>query len=326
MNIDQANRVRFKPGAPHYESFFVRANHPSRPLAFWIRYTIIHPRDEGAKSLGELWAIYFNGETGEHTAMKKEFPLQECLFSNNPFMIKIGSATLEMGKLRGSAGAMHWDLNFSGSDSPLLLLPENLYGATFPAAKSLVPLPLAAFKGILTVNNETVSIENWVGSQNHNWGRKHTDRYAWGQVSGFDNARQTFLEVATAQLKMGAFMTPPFTLMVLRHEGNEIQLNSLALSIRAKGRFDYFNWAFASKKQGWKIEGNIDAHQPDFVGLRYGNPPGGIKHCLNTKIASCEVRLTHPSGKVEMLTTKNRAAFEIMTDEHDHNHGVEIRV
>ena len=28
----------------HYESFFQRANHPSRPLAFWIRYTALIPR------------------------------------------------------------------------------------------------------------------------------------------------------------------------------------------------------------------------------------------------------------------------------------------
>ena len=27
----------------HYESFFQRANHPTRPLAFWIRYTLFSP-------------------------------------------------------------------------------------------------------------------------------------------------------------------------------------------------------------------------------------------------------------------------------------------
>ena len=37
------------------------------------------------------------------------------------------------------------------------------------------------------------TLERWIGSQNHNWGRKHTDSYAWGQVAGFDDAPQTFL-------------------------------------------------------------------------------------------------------------------------------------
>ncbi len=39
------NACRFVPGdaGGHYESYFQRANHPSRPLAFWIRYTVFSP-------------------------------------------------------------------------------------------------------------------------------------------------------------------------------------------------------------------------------------------------------------------------------------------
>jgi hypothetical protein len=45
---------------------------------------------------------------------------------------------------------------------------------------------MATYQGHLTVNGETIDVADWVGSQNHNWGSKHTDRYAWGQVAGFD--------------------------------------------------------------------------------------------------------------------------------------------
>jgi hypothetical protein len=43
----QANWTRYQPGqsAGHYESFFQRANHPIRPMAFWIRYTIFSPQN-----------------------------------------------------------------------------------------------------------------------------------------------------------------------------------------------------------------------------------------------------------------------------------------
>lgn len=63
-----ANDTRYHPDerAGHYESFFVRANHPTRPLAFWIRYTIFSPRRHPEQAAGELWAIVFNGETGRH--------------------------------------------------------------------------------------------------------------------------------------------------------------------------------------------------------------------------------------------------------------------
>lgn len=36
----------------HYESFFQRANHPTRPLAFWIRYTIFSPKKASPGCLG----------------------------------------------------------------------------------------------------------------------------------------------------------------------------------------------------------------------------------------------------------------------------------
>jgi hypothetical protein len=43
----QVNWTRYQPGQAtgHYESFFQRANHPTRPMAFWIRYTIFSPQN-----------------------------------------------------------------------------------------------------------------------------------------------------------------------------------------------------------------------------------------------------------------------------------------
>jgi hypothetical protein len=40
------NRCRFRPDDPggHHESYVQRANHPSRPLAFWMRYTVFRPK------------------------------------------------------------------------------------------------------------------------------------------------------------------------------------------------------------------------------------------------------------------------------------------
>jgi len=55
----------------------------------------------------------------------------------------------------------------------------------------------------------------------------------------------------------------------------------------------------------------------------YSNPSGGFKQCLNSKIASCRLQLRDKaSGTIEMLETNNRAAFEILTDDHDH--GIEL--
>lgn len=327
----QANFARYRPGqlTGHYESFFVRANHPSRPLAFWIRYTIFSPHRQPERAIGELWAILFDGDTGRHVAVKKEVPFKHCAFKADEFSITVGDARLEPGRLIGVMASidhtLEGNLTFAGKSPPLFLLPLNMYTARFPKAKSLVALPMAIFNGSLIVDGETIDVNDWVGSQNHNWGAKHTDLYAWGQVAGFDNAPDSFLEVATARLKIGPVWTPFMTPIVLRHRGEEITLNALMQTIRAKASFNYFTWHFRSETQALSIEGTIEAPREAFVGLNYYNPPGGIKQCLNTKIAACELKITRKrSGAIETLSTRHRAAFEILTD--DRSHGVEIRV
>jgi hypothetical protein len=327
----RANWTRYRAGqrAGHYESFFQRANHPGRPLAFWIRYTLLSPEGRPEEAVGELWAIWFDGETGRHVAVKGEVPFGQCDFARSAFSVRVGDATLGPGALAGSAAsgghAISWDLRFTGDSAPLFLLPRRAYRGGFPRAKALVGLPLARYRGSVVVDGREIPLDDWVGSQNHNWGSRHTDRYAWGQVAGFEGHPDSFLEVATAQVRVGPFQTPPLTLLVLRHRGEEIALNGLLRSATAKGTFRCFTWEFRSESRRAAVEGRIEAPAEAFVGLAYRNPPGGTKHCLNTKLASCELRVARPGAGAgaEVLRARQRAAFEILSDDRDH--GVAIR-
>ena len=324
----QVNHTRFqnqKQG--HYESFFLRANHPTRPLAFWIRYTLFSPKDSPEKNIGELWATFFNGETNQHTVVKQEYPLTDCFFDTTGFNVQIGNAKLSpnyfQGSIKDKRDNLQWDMTFKGNSSPILLLPLNLYKGKFPAAKSVASLPLAHFNGTLSINGETINVAGWIGSQNHNWGIRHTDLYAWGQVAGFDSHPESFLEAATAKLRLGPFWTPPITLLVLRHRQKEFAITKLSQGIRAQGKFNYFTWQFKSKNKDVEIEGQISAPSHAFIGLNYYNPPGGNKHCINSKIAACKLSFKDKAtGKAEILETKHRAAFEILTS--DQIHGITI--
>ena len=123
-----------------YESFFLRANHPTRPLAFWIRYTIFSPKNRPQDALGELWAIYFDGEVNNHIAVKQEVLFRQCAFSSTGFFVEINGAQLKPGELHGVVSAkdnsLAWDLTFDGHAKPQLLLPFKLYETKLPAAKS----------------------------------------------------------------------------------------------------------------------------------------------------------------------------------------------
>jgi hypothetical protein len=318
------NASRFSREDPRgfYESYFQRANHPSRPLAFWIRYTAFCPRGRPDQACGELWAIYFDGETNRIRAAKEVVPILDCDFSRTHLKVRIGSATLSDRSLQGSAASpahvLQWSLSYAGHEPPVLLLPESLYERSLPKAKALVGTPNAVYTGTLTVDGETLPIDGWQGSQNHNWGSQHTDRYAWGQVAGFDNAPDAFLECSTAQFKLGPVWSPRLTLVVLRDEGHEVALNGLLQAVRASGSFDFFTWTIDTRNPEVHITGRIEAPASAFVGLRYRNPPGGEKTCLNTKLASAQITVQRPGSPLRSLITEHRAAFEILTDRVDH--------
>ena len=320
---DQANAYRYDgTERGHYESYFLRANHPTRSLAFWIRYTVFVPRARRDDAIGELWAIFFDGETGGASAVKEVVPLNACRFAERGLDVHVGDAVLDAQRLQGAARTgtqrIAWSLSYHSSERPVLLLPERLYGGPFPKAKALVAAPLATFQGTLEVDGRSIDVDGWVGSQNHNWGSKHTDAYAWGQVAGFDNAPDAFFECATARVKIGPLLTPQLSPMVLRFEGEEYCLNSLLQSWRAKADRHDFHWTLESRSPLVRLQAKIHARAHDFVALRYGNPPGGSKVCLNTKLAACELTVQRKGRDVVVLKTERRAAFEILTDGEQH--------
>jgi hypothetical protein len=317
-----ACRDRGERQGGHYESYFVRANHPDRALAFWIRYTIFRSKHGAQGPEGELWAIWFDGETEEIIAAKETMSLARCAFSRERLGAQIGHAILNddalYGTVRQAGKEIAWELTPSGGGQPLLLLPEKLYQRSLPAAKSVVPRPNVRLDGELTVNGRVFEIENWIGSQNHNWGRRHTDHYAFGQVCGFDDAPDAFLECASVRLKFGPLWTPRLTTVVLRVDGSEYAMTGIRQSLSAQAEFSYFDWKFESSTASVAVTAHITAPRYRFAGLTYRNPSGGQKTCLNSKLATCRVKLAIAGQPERTLTSEHRAAFEILTDDDSH--------
>ncbi len=315
------NSSRFCPdGKGHYESWFVRANHPHYPRAFWIRYTIFKPEGYDKPAEGEIWAIYFDRRSGDIVTVRNVFPMEQCRFSRHGLDIEIGDNLLSgkglTGRVRQNGRSIEWELKFAGDKAPLFLLPTALYECSFPKAKALVVLPNAVFAGSIRINNTDVPVDGWRGSQNHNWGGSHTDRYAWGQTAGFDNAPDAFLECSTAKIKTGPLWSPWITLIVIRTGRREIAVNSILRGITTKAQIEDFHWRFDTRTPNMRICGQIYASRSLFAKLIYRNPPGGNKICLNTKIARCEVRIEERNKQPVELLSRHGTAFELLDDEN----------
>jgi hypothetical protein len=316
------NGSRFRPGrrAGHYESWFLRANDATGRRALWIRYTIFSPRGRPEDAVGELWAIAFD-RVGPHiVAVKETLPWSACRADPSRLAVQLGAATLDHQALRGAAAShghrIEWDLRYGGGGPPVLLLPPRLYGAPLPRAKALVGEPLARFEGTLAIDGEPLVIEGWIGSQSHNWGSRHTDRYAWGQVAGFDEDPAAFLECSTARLRVGPLWTPWLSPVVLRLGRETLAWNALPRAVRARGSYSTarapIEWSIETAGPAGDLALRLWAMPEWFVALRYGNPPGGDKRCLNSKLAHCELTLRR-AGRAVTLRSQ-RAAFEILED------------
>lgn len=343
MDAAEAARNRLDPRSKrgHYESWFVRGNAPASlgpelgRRAFWIRYTSFVPRGEDASSAashGELWAIWFDGARSDpferQVAVRSKAPLDRCSFSSDGLGVRIADATLSGARAAGAiptpAGPFAWDLQISPNSaaaaaSPVLLFPEALYRGALPKAKALCIAPNVQLSGSVTVHGVPHAIDGWLGSVNHNWGSRHTDRYAWGQVAGFDDAGELFLECASARIRIGPMLSPQLSPIALRLGDRDLPFQSAASLLSTKASVslvgDELLWTLvtAPSTQRGRAVVTFRAPRRDFVALSYPNPPGGTRTCLNTKIARCELRLEQGS-RVLHATSQSAAAFEILTD------------
>jgi hypothetical protein len=329
----EANVPRYRGGRRgHYESYFLRANHPTESSGFWLRYTIFAPSGGRSAARAEVWAAVFRADGTVAVRTDTALTTSSFVDGGDSLDIRVGNAVMHddpragRGSARGAVASegheIRWDLAYDGGDEPVLLLPERLYQTRLPRAKALVTVPMAGFDGRLSVDGEPVEVSGWVGSANHNWGSRHTDAYAWGQVAGFDNAPGSFLECSSAHLKIaGPVWAPWLSPMVLRHDGIEYNLTAVSAARRVHASYDTtgadYTWSLRTRTvdDEAQVDLAVDFRAPRsaFVRFDYPNPPGGVKCCQNTKIAECRVRIAKTGQAPIVLQTAHRAAFEILS-------------
>jgi len=201
----------------------------------------------------------------------------------------------------------------------LHFLPEWAYRGRFPKAKGLSPCPDVTWEGSLKVNGREFDVTGWRGSQNHNWGTRHTDQYAWAQSNVFEGSPDTFMEMMSARLKIGPVWTPYISFLVLQHRGRRILFHSACSLFRARVRFPApFEWHLFVDNGKEQARCRVAGRKETFAGLRYRNPPGGEHACLNSKISSSEIVLFRDGRQIETLKSNYNTAFEILTDETGH--------
>jgi len=329
---ERDNLVRYNPksSSGQLESFFLKANHPTEPKAFWLKFTVYQPEGRPEKAVGDVWAIAFDGDGHNHVAVKESYPLASCKLGYDAVGVTYGPSSFTTGKTSGRAvtgeQSIAWDLEFDPVGEPFHHFPnEKLYKTKLPSSKALSPYPDTRFRGTMTVNGKPWKIDGWKGMEGHNWGSKHTDLYAWGHCNLWDSGEEdTFFEGFTGKLKLGPLWTPPVTRLFLRYRGKNYEMRTLKGTVSPGCRIETSRWTFDVEAGEHRLKGFMTCSKEDMAGLYYKNPAGPMTHCLNSKIARCELTLTERGKTVCTLVSSHGSALEVAT--HDPDHGVKMRV
>ena len=292
-----------------YESWYLKASHPTEPLGIWIRYTT-HQKPDGPEK-GSLWFTLFSD--GPPQAAKVT-PGPEALSRGNGAFIRIGDSEFADGRVRGSALEARWDLTFEHPEPELRHLPKEwMYKAPIPRTKLTSPFPAARFSGTASFGDTTVQLDNWAGMVGHNWGAEHAERWIWLHGAGFDGrGSDTWLDAAIGRIKVGPWTTPWVANGVLSVDGKRIPLGGLGKrGTKIDEHPDHLTftlpWGEAS------IRGEVKAPRNRFVGWVYADPDGSEHNTVNCSIAE----MTLEAGG-ESFHTLHGAAYELGMREKDH--------
>jgi hypothetical protein len=305
-----------------YESFYLRAVSPERPLGAWIRYTV-HKRPSEAP-VGSVWCTIFDGEGELGTRASASGPFMhkystEELQAPPGSWIRVGESSLSGEGAAGSCGEAGWSLRFSCSEPELRHLPyAALYRAPLPKTKLTSPMPLASFEGSLRLGAREIALDGWHGMVGHNWGSEHAERWIWLHGVDFEGAPGAWIDVAIGRVLVAGVLSPWVANGALSLDGVRMPIGGLfARGLRVVESPSRCSLILPGAR-GLRVEAHVDVPPASSAGWLYGDPDGGSHDVVNCSIASLTLTARLPEEPGRMLHTPHGCAYELGMRERDH--------
>ena len=317
------------------ESYFLKLNEPTGKWAVWIKYTYLL-RNLRHHPIGDCWVIFFDreGRTGQPiSAWKESYDIQGTA-SARASEISFGPNLLTQGISSGflNGGGVQWKISFTPETPPLALLPGVFYSSAMPTSKLTSPYPLAQASGELSIGDHTYSFDRYPLLLGHNWGRKHTRSYVWGQAQkkthdGLFLFEGCSLPVEFSDGPAAPAADPQLSVARVRLGEHSYDFNGPGSWLKNKAQAALGEWRFQFANRGHRLSGEITWDHDLVVGLRYIQPGGNVLSCLNSMMADARFELVRKGKKEKVLANvriENATALEFLMP--NFNHGVPILV
>ena len=305
-------------GRGHYESFYLRASHPTEPLGVWIRHTVHKPPNGVAT--GSVWFTLF--EPSGASASKLTVGPEQLSVPPGGY-VRIGASEIVPGRASGSAPSDRlspsWDLIFDDGAPAFRHLARGwMYRAPVPRTKTLSPHPSSTFRGRVSVGDRVVDVDGWRGMVGHNWGAEHAERWIWTNGAGFDGHPDAYIDAAIGRIKLGPLTTPWIGNGVLFVDGELYRLGGPERVRSTIVRETPQGAQLVLPGAGVKVSGRVGAELALFVGWRYADPDGPEHNVVNCSIASMTVTVERDGRAPVELHTDHGATYELGMRETDH--------
>jgi hypothetical protein len=290
--------------AGHYESYYLKASHPSEPRAVWIRHTVW--KAPGGEPVGSLWCTLFDAGWDRPVAFKESLPAPQA---GDGDYVRIGAARFADGIVTGP----HWDLTYESAGEPFAYLPRAwMYRAKLPRTKAESLHPHARFSGRVELDGRTMELDGWPGMVGHNWGSEHAERWIWLHGAGLD--------AIMGRVRVGRWTVPWVANGFLELDGTRHRLGGIerVRSTRVNESPDHLAFVLTGA-DGMVVEGDLVAPRPTLVGWVYSDPGGGSHNTVHSSIADLRLVVRNPDRE---LTELGGATYELGMRET--THGVPI--
>jgi hypothetical protein len=266
--------------AGHYESFYLKAAHPSEPRALWIRHTVW--KAPGAEPVGSLWCTLFDAAWDRPVAWKETLAPERLGVAPGEYL-HVGDGRLAP----GLAESPRWRLEFGGDAETFRYLPRDwMYRARLPRTKAESLYPSVRYTGWAELDGRRLEVDGWPGMVGHNWGAEHAERWIWLHGAGED----WLLDGTFGRVKLGRWTTPWVGNALLVLDGRRHRLGGLGKARSTTVADDHDGCAFGLAGADVRVEGEVRAPRPALVGWVYSDPGGGRHHVVHSSIA--DLRLT----------------------------------
>jgi hypothetical protein len=297
-----------------YESFYLRAVSPDKPVGAWIRYTA-HKRP-GQPPRGSLWCTVFDAARGRPFMHKLT---TDALSVPADGWIAVGDAVLGPGRAEGACGDARWSLRFASNEPELRHLERAfLYRAPLPRTKLTSPAPAARFHGTIELDGRTLELDGWRGMVGHNWGAEHAERWIWLHGIGFDEDPEAWLDVAIGRIMIAGRSTPWVANGALSLAGERHRLGGLAARGLLVAETPERCQLSLPGPGGLTVQAHVQTPPGTHAGWRYADPDGGEHDVSNCSIAALTLVARPPGLPAQTLRTAHGAAYELGMRERDH--------